>query len=187
MKKVIEILVIGGSAGSFELLLKIIPRIKIDIKFVVLIVLHRKHNTNLSISELFRNKTPLPVLECEDKDKLIPGSIYFAPADYHLLIEKDRSVCLDYSEKENYSRPSIDITFKSASDIYKEKAAAILLSGANKDGAEGLKHIYQNYGTTIVQNPNEAEISTMPNEALKIFNPQYVLKVEEIIDLINNF
>lgn len=183
----IEILIIGGSAGSFEVLLQILPNLKLDIKFAVLVVLHRKHNTNTSIADLFGNKTAIPVFECEDKDKLLPGNIYFAPADYHLLIEKDRTVCLDYSEKENYSRPAIDITFKSASDIYREKTAAILLSGANRDGADGLKYIAQNFGTTIVQNPAEAEISTMPNEALKILEPDYILKSKEIIHLINSF
>ncbi|OAQ40690.1 chemotaxis protein CheB [Pedobacter psychrophilus] len=182
----IEILVIGGSAGSFEVLLQILPKIKFDIDFVVLVVLHRKHNSNTSIADLFGNKTSIPVYECEDKDSLVPGNIYFAPADYHLLIEKDRTVSLDYSEKENYSRPAIDITFKSASDVFKEKTLAVLLSGANRDGANGLKYISQNYGTTIVQDPNEAEISTMPNEALKIFEPNYILGFKEIIKLINS-
>jgi two-component system chemotaxis response regulator CheB len=183
----IEIVVIGGSAGSFEVLLQIISNIKLDINFVVLIILHRKHNSNTSIADLFSKKTSLPVLECEDKDLLLPGHIYFAPADYHLLVERDRSVCLDYSEKENYSRPAIDVTFKSVSDIYKEKTAAILLSGANRDGAEGLKYISENYGTTIVQDPNDAEISTMPNEALKIFEPNYILTSQKITELINSF
>jgi two-component system chemotaxis response regulator CheB len=183
----IEILIIGGSAGSFEVLLQIVPSLKLDIKFAVLIVLHRKNNSNISIADLFSKKTAIPVFECEDKDNLLPGNIYFAPPDYHLLIEKDRTVCLDYSEKENYSRPAIDITFKSASDIYKEKTAAILLSGANRDGADGLKYISQNYGTTIVQDPKEAEISTMPKEALKIFEPDYILRSKDIIALINSF
>ncbi len=183
----IEILVIGGSAGSFEVLLQILPNIKPNLKFAVLVVLHRKHNSNTSIADLFGNKTVIPVYECEDKDNLMPGNIYFAPPDYHLLIENDRTVSLDYSEKENYSRPAIDLTFKSASDIYKEKTAGILLSGANRDGADGLKYISENYGTTIVQNPNEAEISTMPNEALKLFEPDYVLGTKEIIELINSF
>lgn len=182
----IEILIIGGSAGSFEVLLQIIPSLKLDIEFAVLIVLHRKHNSNISIADLFSKKTTIPVFECEDKDNLLAGNIYFAPADYHLLIEKDRTVCLDHSEKENYSRPSIDITFKSASDIYKEKTAAILLSGANKDGANGLKYISQNYGTTIVQDPEEAQVNIMPNEALKIFVPDYVLRSKDIIKLINS-
>nr|MBC7614209.1 chemotaxis protein CheB [Pseudopedobacter sp.] len=184
---VVEILIIGGSAGSFKVLLQILTKIKLDINFAVLVVLHRKHNSNTSIVDLFSSKTAIPVYECEDKDNLLPGNIYFVPPDYHLLIEKDRTICLDYSEKENYSRPAIDITFKSASDVYREKTAAVLLSGANKDGADGLKYIFEHYGTTIVQDPNEAEISTMPNEALKIFEPDYVLGSKEIIKLINSF
>ena len=184
--KQINMLAIGGSAGSFEVLLKLIPLIKADIEFPILIILHRKSNAPNSISDVFKKKTKLPVLECDEKEALVNGKIYFAPADYHLLIEKDRTVSLDYSEKVNYSRPSIDITFKSLSDVYGENLAAILLSGANSDGAEGLHYIQKKNGTTIVQDPIEAEVKSMPQQAIKLFDVDYILNTEKIINLINN-
>ena len=182
----IELLVIGGSAGSFNVLLEIIPKIKSPLNFAILIVLHRKSGLNSSISDVFKNKTDINILECEDKEVMKPGTIYFAPADYHLLIEKDGLFSLDYSEKVNYSRPSIDVTLTDAADIYGNKLAAILLSGANSDGAEGLFYVHQKSGTTIVQNPDSAEIDTMPKHALNLFEPNHIANVAEIIMLINS-
>ena len=187
VKHPIELLVIGGSAGSFNVLLEVIPEIKVPISFAIIIVLHRKSGSNSRIDEVFSHKTSLKVFECEDKDLIEPGNIYFAPPDYHLLLEKDGTVSLDYSEKVNYSRPSIDVTFKNAADLYGAKMAGLLLSGANSDGAEGLSYIYQKSGTTIVQHPDSAEINKMPKEALSLFKPDYVANVSEIISLINNF
>ncbi|HEX7365508.1 MAG TPA: chemotaxis protein CheB [Pelobium sp.] len=186
IKRNTELLVIGGSAGSFNVLLKLLPQIKTPLRFAIVIVLHRKSGLNTSISEVFKLRTALNVFECEDKDPIIAGNIYFAPADYHLLIENNYSFSLDYSEKVNYSRPCIDITLKVAADLYKEKLAAILLSGANSDGAEGILYVKEKNGTTIVQHPDSAEIDTMPKEALKIVKPDFVANVPEIINLINN-
>ncbi len=185
-KTQIEILCIGGSAGSFDVLMQIIPQIKTDIKFPIIIILHRKSSPATSISDVFKIRTNLKVCECEEKESLLPGTIYFAPADYHLLIEKDRTVSLDYSEKVNYSRPSIDITFKSASEVFKEKTAAILLSGANADGAKGLLYIFKKNGTTIVQNPDTADVGYMPQQAMNLFKPDYISEIDEIIGIINN-
>lgn len=183
----IELLVIGGSAGSFSVLMELIPAIKTTIDFPILIVLHRKANVVSSIGDLFSLKTAIPVIECEDKEQLVPGKIYFAPADYHLLLERKNLIALDYSEKVNYSRPAIDITFKTASDVYQKKIAGILLSGANSDGAKGLLYIQENNGTTIVQNPQSAEVEFMPQQALNLFTPDFILDTQEMISIINNF
>ncbi len=121
LNKKLELLIIGGSAGSFNVLLELIPKIKVPITFAILIVLHRKDNLNTSITEVFKPKTAINIYECEDKDPIIAGNIYFAPADYHVLIENDYTFSLDYSEKVNYSRPSIDVTFRVAADLYREK------------------------------------------------------------------
>ena len=182
----IELLVIGGSAGSFDVLLQIIPKIKSDLNIPIIIILHRKSNTPTSIAKIFSSKTHLPVLECEEKDILQPGTIYFAPPDYHLLIENDHSISLDFSEKINYSRPSIDVTFKNLADLYHQNLAAILLSGANSDGAQGLFYIKKNNGITIVQDPAVAEIKFMPQQAINLFKVDYTLNIEEIINYINN-
>ncbi len=183
----IDLLVIGGSAGCFNVLLQLIPKIKTPVNFAIIIVLHRKSGLNSNIVDAFSHKTKLKIFECEDKDTIVAGNIYFAPPDYHLLIEKDGTVSLDYSEKVNYSRPSIDVTFKNTADLYGARMAGLLLSGANSDGAEGLKYIHQKSGTTIVQHPDSAEINTMPKEALNLFKPDFIANVDDIINLINNF
>ena len=183
----IEVLVIGGSAGAFDVLSQIIPKIKPSINFAIIIILHRKISNANSISRFFSSKTLLTVTECEEKESILPAHIYFAPADYHLLVENNRTFSLDYSEKVNYSRPSIDITFKNLADIYQQNLAALLLSGANADGVDGLKYVQENNGTTIVQHPNSAEVKYMPQQAIKQLNVNYVLNIEQIVTLINNF
>lgn len=182
----IEILAIGGSAGSFSVLAELIPQIKADILFPIVILLHRKAGINSSITDVFNRKTSLPVIECEDKDVLKPGVIYFAPPDYHLLLENDLTFSLDYSEKINFSRPSIDVSFKNFADLFNHKMAAILLSGANNDGAEGLEYIHKKNGTTIVQDLNSSEIDVMPKKALSLFKPTYIANPSQIIKIINS-
>ena len=169
-----DILVVGGSAGSLEVILQLLPSIPQSIPFAIVLVLHRKSGESM-LTELLADKTTLPVQEVEEKDQIQPGTIYIAPPDYHLLIEQDRSFSLDYSEKINYSRPSIDVTFESASDIFGSKTAAMLLSGANADGVSGLKVIQQNGGLTIIQNPLDASVSYMPQQAMDAMDSDYVL------------
>lgn len=115
------------------------------------------------------------------------GRLYIAPPDYHLLIEKDHSLSLDGYEKVLWSRPSIDVTFQSAAEIFGKKVLGILLSGANNDGASGLEYIKKAGGTTIIQHPDNAEIPVMPQAALNRLQPDYLLKDKEIAAIINNF
>ena len=185
LKSSIELLVIAGSAGSLDVILKMLPHLDGTLNFPIIIVLHRKASYDSSLADLLTTRTTLRVVEAEEKDQLQRGVIYLAPADYHLLVENDRSLSLDYSEKIQYSRPCIDVTFETAAEVYKDRAAAILLSGANADGARGLKMIKQAGGITAVQNPATAEVSFMPNQALQTAKVDYILEVEEIAYFIN--
>lgn len=180
-----KMLVIGGSAGSIEVLLQVIPGIKKNITFPIVIVLHRKSSADSSLSDLFSTRTSLPVKEVDDKETIQNGIIYLAPADYHLLFEKDKSFSLDFSEKVSYSRPSIDVSFESASDIYGKHLSCLLLSGANSDGVEGLRITKKNGGQIAVQDPETAEAPYMPQYAINKGNVELILKPEEIIDFIN--
>src|SRR5690606_15964808 len=117
------------------------------------------------LAELFSNKTSIPVKEIDEKEQIKRGMIYIAPPDYHTLIEKDKTFSLDFSEKVNYSRPGIDVTFQTAAEAYGQGAAAILLSGANADGTSGLDTIKAFGGITIVQSPQTAEVDFMPSYA----------------------
>jgi two-component system chemotaxis response regulator CheB len=180
-----RILVIGGSAGSLEALLQFLPALKNDIPFSIVIVLHRKNAAGSMLTNLLQSRTQIPVREIEDKEKMLPSVIYVAPADYHVLIEKDDHFSLDVSEKINYSRPSIDVSFETAADVFGQGAAALLLSGANADGTEGLKCIREKGGKVLVQQPSSAEVSYMPQQALKEIKPDAILSTEEIAGYIN--
>ena len=131
-------------------------------------------------------KTLIPTREVEDKDPILPGNIYLAPADYHLLIEKDYIFSLDYSEKVNFSRPSLDVTFESAADVFGPDLTAILLSGANDDGTEGLIAVKKTDGFAIAQKPESAQMPFMPQHAISNMEIDLVLDIKGISDFINS-
>lgn len=162
----IKLVVIGGSSGSLEVLMKILPLLKKDFPVPIIVILHRNISSDNALTELLASRTMLAVKEADDKEILVPGCLYIAPPDYHLLMEADGSVSLDDSEKVHYCRPSIDVSFISAAVAYKKEAIAILLSGANADGAAGIKMIKELGGYTVVQEPEEASVSYMPEQAL---------------------
>ncbi|HEY0666785.1 MAG TPA: chemotaxis protein CheB [Sphingobacteriaceae bacterium] len=180
-----ELLIIGGSAGSLEILLNILPGLTIKLPFAIVIVLHRKSSINSSLAELFASKTNIPVTEVEEKDPILPSRIYVAPADYHLMIEADKTFSLDASEKINFSRPSIDLTFQTAAEAYRDKLVALLLSGANTDGTEGLSQVRQFGGITAVQDPEDARVPLMPQTAIKAMKIDHILKNSNIASFIN--
>lgn len=186
LKYTCKSVVIGGSAGSIEVLLKLLPALSLPLSFAVIIVLHRKSSTDSSLVNLLSVKTILPIREVEDKDAAIPGEIYLAPADYHLLIEKEEVFSLDDSEKVNYSRPSLDVTFESAADVYGAALVGILLSGANADGTAGLNAIKKAGGLIVAQKPETAQSSFMPQQAILNTPIDFVFDVDEIAVFINS-
>lgn len=177
--------IIGGSAGSLEVLLKLFPKIDPEINFTIIIIVHRKHGNDSLLEELLSSKTSIPVKEVDEKEKILPGVIYIAPSDYHLLIEQDHTFSLDYSEKVNYSRPSIDVTFQTAAEVYKTKLVCLLLSGSNSDGVNGLKSVKQWGGIAAVQNPETAQVAYMPAQALLNVEIDRILNIEEMGDFLN--
>jgi two-component system, chemotaxis family, protein-glutamate methylesterase/glutaminase len=181
-----KVVVIGGSAGSLDVLLTVLPKLKNIDTVAVVIILHRRNSDDNILEELLRMKSGLTIKEIEDKTALKPNRIHVAPADYHLLFETDAQFSLDISEKVNYSRPSIDIGFESAAEAYREKVVAILLSGANSDGSDGLIAVKNAGGTTVIQSPDTADVPFMPAFALEKATPDFVLKPTEMAALINN-
>jgi two-component system, chemotaxis family, protein-glutamate methylesterase/glutaminase len=180
-----EALIIGGSAGSLDVLLEIFPALRIDIRFPIVLVVHRKASNESLLTDLLKSRTALAVGEADEKEFLIPGKVFIVPADYHMLIEEDRSISLDYSEKVNYSRPSIDVTFQSAAEIFKEKLVCILLSGSNSDGVEGLKCVNSYGGRAVVQNPDTAIMPYMPQQAVLNVVPHIIVDGRDMADYIN--
>jgi two-component system chemotaxis response regulator CheB len=181
------LIVIGGSAGALQAILSLLPDLDVGLQAAVIIVLHRQSHYESVLTELLSAKTRLPVKEAEEKEVLLRGVIYIAPADYHLLVETDHTLSLDYSEKVNYSRPSIDVTFSSAATVYGSNMLALLLSGANTDGAEGLIDVHEAGGVIAVQDPQTADVDYMPRRAIQLAPVDVILPPAKMAAFINKF
>ncbi len=180
-----QALIIGGSAGSLEVLLRIFPQLNPKLSFPIVIIVHRKNTSDSSLSDLLATRTALPVKEIEDKQALLPGHIYIAPADYHVLFENKTVLSLDDSEKVNYSRPSIDVTFESAAEVFGSDLVCLLLSGANADGSKGLRQVKAKGGRVLIQDLDTAESSYMPQHAMELVTADKILRPEEMADFVN--
>jgi two-component system, chemotaxis family, protein-glutamate methylesterase/glutaminase len=163
-----RMVVIGGSAGSLEVVLHMFSTLPQHTRATFIVVFHRKNSNDSILTELVGLRTKMRVLEVEDKESIFPDTIYIAPPDYHLLLEDEKTFALDSSEKVQFSRPSIDVTMESVAEVYGKKAIGILLSGANADGAKGLKCIKDSGGVALVQDPSTAEVGFMPAQAVII-------------------
>ena len=181
-----EALLIGGSAGSLEVILKLLPGLNPALPFPVVIILHRKPGKDDILTNLLASRTKMVVKEVEEKEEMLPSTLYIAPPNYHLLIENDHTFSLDASEKVNFSRPSIDVSFESAAEVFKENLVCLLLSGANSDGTAGLKTVKEYGGMALVQNPASAVVSFMPESAIANVEVDAVLKSSEMSEYINN-
>lgn len=175
-----RLIAIGGSAGSLNALFRILSGLPKDFSIPILLVVHRLTSSESTLQELLTLKTHYKVLEIEEKETITNGHLYICPPDYHVLVEDDYSFSLDFSEKVNFSRPSLDVVFKSAAEIYEDRLTAILLSGANADGVEGLQYVKEKGGKVMVQDPIDAQVSYMPEQALKHLTPDVVGNCEAI-------
>ncbi|MBC7553654.1 MAG: chemotaxis protein CheB [Taibaiella sp.] len=180
-----KLIVIGGSAGSLEVLLRVLPGLKVPFPYPVVIVLHRKQSNDNLLTELLSLKTKIKVKEIEDKDALVNGIIYLAPGNYHILFEEDYTFSLDDSERVNYSRPSIDVAFQSAADVFGGALTCILLSGANADGADGFLYVKERGGETIVQAPETAEVAYMPEQVIANKSADKICDIDGIANWLN--
>jgi len=181
-------LVIGGSAGSLTRVLQLLPFFTTGLNIAIVLVFHRRETDDSSLVELLSRRSKLQVKEADEKETIQPGTIYVAPTDYHLLIEKDNTFSLDYSEKVNYCRPSIDVTFESAADALQKSLVALLLSGANDDGTRGLMAVKEAGGIVVIQDPLTAEVAYMPQYALNRVKADLILQddsPQEFISLLS--
>ena len=176
----VDAIVIGASAGGVEALLTIFADLRPGFSLPIVVVLHLPDERRSQLAEVFGRRVQLPVKEVDDKELIAPGTLYFAAPGYHVSVERDYSFSLSREERVHYSRPSIDYLFESAADAYQQRLAAILLTGANQDGAQGLATVKQSGGLTIIQNPEEALVSTMPQAALDRMEPDYILPLRGI-------
>jgi two-component system chemotaxis response regulator CheB len=179
-----EILLIGGSAGAFSPIFSLVKSFRPGFNKTVIIIIHRKRNYVSDIENLFAENSALPLKEIADKDEISPNHVYVAPANYHTLIEKSGYFSLDVSEPVWYSKPSIDVTFESAAEQFTGRCTAILFSGANADGANGMLALKTAGSLTIAQDPAEAKMPEMPRSAINLNAADYVLKELEIFELL---
>ena len=179
-----KLLLLGGSAGSFKIIFQIVKILPAQLNKAVIVVIHRKKNFLSEIEKLFAEHSRMSLKEISDKDKIKKNTIFIAPANYHTLIEKGGYFGLDVSDALWYSKPSIDITFESAADTYKGDCTAILFSGANQDGAEGMLKLKNAGSLTIVQDPDDAEMPEMPKMAIDMNAADIVLRTDEIFEFL---
>jgi two-component system chemotaxis response regulator CheB len=180
----IDAVVIGASAGGIEALTVLLPALSPDSRAPVFIVLHLPRNRPSVLVEIFARKCSVPVREAEDKDTVAPGTVYFAPADYHLLVDRGPQISLSADDPVHHSRPSIDVLFESAAEVYGDRLLGIILSGANQDGASGLAAIHDAGGITVVQCPKTARAPHMVLSALKLRPADWVLPLDEIAEML---
>ena len=181
-----EAVVIGVSAGGLAALDAILPKLKRGLKAAVLVVQHISPDSENYLPVHFGVRCDVEVKEAEDKEPIMPGVVYFAPPDYHLMVECDKTIALSPDPKVNFSRPSIDVLFDTAAVTYNDSLAAVVLTGANSDGAVGLVRIKERGGLTIVQDPQEAEVDAMPRAALRAVDVDYILPLDKIAELLQS-
>jgi len=177
--------VMGGSLGGLKAYSAILTAIERGFGATIALVQHVASDSS-GLADLLNQRAKVPVKEAEDKEAIRPGMIYIAPAGYHLLVERDGTFSLSVDEKENHSRPSIDVLFESAADAYGENLVGVLLTGLNADGAAGLAKIHACGGFTIVQDPKTAEADTMPLAGLRAVVPDRILPLEDIGPYLNS-
>ncbi len=177
-------IVIGGSAGSFQVISSILQALPDDFPLPIIMCLHRLKHVRSGFVEALNIKSIKEIEEPDDKDTIKKGKIYLAPANYHLAVELGNTFAVSTEEMVNNSRPAIDITFQTAAYVFRSKLIGILLSGANKDGAAGMQKIVEKGGLSIVQDPSECLIDTMPASAMKLTKIDYILTTQQIIDFL---
>jgi two-component system chemotaxis response regulator CheB len=175
-----EAIVIGASAGALEALSTVLPALPAAYPLPVLVVIHVPADRNGLMVELLRTKCQVRVCEAEDKEPILPGTVYLAPPDYHLLVERDRRISLSSEEAVNYSRPSIDVLFESAAQVYRDRLVGVILTGANSDGAAGLQTVESGGGLALVQRPESAYSAAMPRAALEACRSPRALTLPEL-------
>jgi two-component system, chemotaxis family, protein-glutamate methylesterase/glutaminase len=177
----IDAIAIGGSAGALTVLgnlLQVLP----EGAPPVLVVLHLPEDRRSTVHEILGHRSRVAVKQAEDKEWAAAGTVYVAPPGYHLLVEREQSLALSRDELVNFSRPSIDVLFESAADVYRDRMAAVILSGASRDGADGLAAVRRAGGIAIAQRPDTAEAPLMPAAAIEDGAARWVLSPAQLAD-----
>ena len=175
-----QAVVIGASAGGMKALQTILKSLPEDYGLPIMIVQHMHPESDEYMTKILNEECMLIVKQADEKESVKPGTVYFAPPNYHLLVEADKTLSLTINERVCFARPSIDVLFETAADVYGDKLIGIILTGGNYDGSQGLKRIKELSGLAIVQDPKSAEAESMPREAIAATKVDYILPLNEI-------
>ena len=184
-----QIVVIGGSLGGAQAVQTLLRDLPDEFPLPMVIVLHRSKTSDEMLISILQKATSLPVIEAEEKEVIVPGRVYLAPADYHLLVEQNNpaehgSLALSTEAPVLLARPSIDVLFQSAAETYARRVIGVILTGASQDGAEGLAAITAHGGMTVVQDPSTAESAIMPAAAIAAGAVKHIVPLSEISSLV---
>lgn len=175
-----KVVVIGVSTGGTKALKTVLSVLPSEFALSVIVVMHRHKDTNGYLERSWDNECKMRVKQADEKEEIKAGVVYVAPPNYHLLIEDGGTFSLSVEGAVNYARPSVDVVFESAAEVFGERLIGVILTGANKDGSRGLKKIKEAGGLAIVQTPETSEAADMPRAAIAAVNPDYVLPLEKI-------
>jgi two-component system chemotaxis response regulator CheB len=174
-----EMVTIGASLGGVQAVQSILGALPADFSAAVVIVQHRGHSSDDTLAEVLGRGSRLPVKEAEDKDPVLPGQVYLAPADYHLLVD-DRALALSMDPPVRFARPSIDVLFGAAADAYKERLIGVILTGNGEDGAEGIARVGALGGLAVIQDPKTAQAPALPEAAIAARAGAAILPLQQI-------
>lgn len=186
LRATIDGVAIGTSAGGVDALSVLLPALPPTLQAAVFVVIHLPRERRSLLVDVFQPKCAVPVREALDKVVVEPGTVYFAPPDYHLLIDRGPQLALSADDLVNFSRPSVDVLFESAADVYGDRLLGIILTGASHDGALGLDAVRRAGGRTVVQRPDTAQVPVMVESALQRGPVDYVLPLDEIAALLRS-
>ena len=179
-----EMVVVGTSYGGLSALQILLPNLAADFPLPLVVVQHRGKDADDGLCEFLRKQSALPLSEPNDKEAILPGRVYLAPRDYHLLIEQE-SFALSTEAPVSYARPSINVLFESAADVYQDRIIGVILTGANQDGARGLAKIKSYGGLAIVEDPESAASAAMPAAAIAAAHVDAILPITAIAPFLN--
>jgi two-component system chemotaxis response regulator CheB len=179
-----EAVAIGVSSGGLAALRAILPQLPADFPMPIAIVQHVAEGAGTHLPDLLDRHCAIMVKEADEKERLEPGTAYLAPAGYHLLVEPDRTFGLSTDQRVNFCCPAIDVLLETAADVYGDRLVGVILTGANGDGAQGLKAVKARGGLAVVQDPQEAEAWFMPQAAIDAVEPDFVGNLDAIARLL---
>lgn len=179
-------IVIGVSTGGVAALKTLLRGLPINFPIPVLVVTHITPESDDGLAVLLNTLCAIRVKEADEQETMVPGTVYLAPANYHMLVEQNGSLTFSIDPAVNFARPSIDVLFESAADVFGSALIGVILTGAGFDGSKGLLKIKNSGGVAIVQNPADAEMDSMPKSSLQLLNADYIVTLEDVAGLLIN-